>query len=96
MPMVRRNLRLPMIGSSPETVWRFFNAVARPEIGNRQQGGTHPGGRLGGAFGEGPFVALRQALSSDPKYICGAGYAHMAQRLNYGSCRAARGDQVLR
>ena len=76
-------------------MWRFFNAVARPEIGNRQQGGTHPGWRLGGAFGEGPLVALRQALSSDSKYICGAGYAHMAQRLNYGSCRAARRDQML-
>jgi hypothetical protein len=50
---------------------------------------------LGGAFGEGPLVALRQALSSDPKYICGAGYAHMAQRLDYGSCSAAGGEQMI-
>jgi len=39
--------------------------VARPEIGNRQQGGTHPGGRLGGAFGEGPLVAVGEASGSD-------------------------------
>lgn len=75
---------------------RLSKVFARPEIGNRQQGGAHPGGRSGGAFGEGPLVALRQALSSDPKYICGAGSAHMAQRLDYGSCRAARRDQMLR
>lgn len=74
---------------------RLSKVVAWCEIGIRQQGGAHPGGRLGGAFGEGILVAVPEASGSDLQQICGAGSAHMAQRLNFGFRRTSWGDQVL-
>lgn len=52
------------------------NTVARPEIGNRQQGGAHPGWRLGGAFGKGFLVAVSEASGRNWQHICSPAMAN--------------------